>query len=214
MNYWNCLDGYYIFKCIYGLNKIIEQKRREKKQSKLEKKRMINAYGYQYYLRDKTWNRVKNKKRRESFDLWRYRLALYGFTVDGYDTKYNAQHFAEPNVDAFTSPEEMTIDSNAEEYEMNNIWNKIVKDYKDDPRDVLTAGGRKYFYVYAEGNEVFIESGRTHSNASKISSRRRLDKESLDVVYNKYKTGARPKNLQDDTFNSVYWLGIFSDLGL
>lgn len=97
---------------------------------------------------------------------------------------------------------------------MTSIWIKVLKSYEKAPRDVLTHGGRKYFYVYAEKGDVYVESGRMHKNASKISVRRRLDKENLEEIYENYVEGAKPSEILDITYNSVYWFGIFRDLGL
>lgn len=97
---------------------------------------------------------------------------------------------------------------------MKDIWNLIVKSYYANPRDVLTFGGRKYFYVYVEHGEVYLESGRNHSNSSDITSRRKLDKENLLTIYIEYKSGAKPNDILNITYNSVYWFGIFKDLKL
>ena len=97
---------------------------------------------------------------------------------------------------------------------MINVWNEIVTSYSKNPRDVLTFGKRKYFYVYEKDGDVYIESGRNHENASEIKTRRMLDKSNLENVYEKYKSGVKPSKILDITFNSVYWFGIFRDLGL
>ena len=97
---------------------------------------------------------------------------------------------------------------------MKEIWNLIKNSYSVDPRDVLTYGEKKYFYVYTEGDKVYLESGRNHHNASNISTRRALDKENLNDIYNAYKTEVKSNNIKKITFNSVYWFGIFRDLKL
>lgn len=98
--------------------------------------------------------------------------------------------------------------------ETEKIWNEIIASYSEQPRDVLTAGKRKYFYVYTQENDVYIESGRNHKNASEISSPRLLDKEELSIIYNKYIDGEKASDIKDITWNSVYWFGIFADLKL
>ncbi|MBE6749404.1 MAG: hypothetical protein E7557_09295 [Ruminococcaceae bacterium] len=97
---------------------------------------------------------------------------------------------------------------------MTNIWELIVNSYSENPRDVLTSGGKVYFYVYVEDGKVFLESGRNHANKSKITGRRQLDESNLTTIYNEYKSGAKPSDLLNITFNSVYWFGIFKDLEL
>lgn len=97
---------------------------------------------------------------------------------------------------------------------MTHIWNKILDSYSKNPRDILTFGKRKYFYVYTEKDDIYIESGREHINASKITVRRKLDKENLEFIYSKYKAGSKPSEVLDITYNSVYWFGIFYDLKL
>ena len=49
---------------------------------------------------------------------------------------------------------------------MNEIWDLIKNSYLVNPRDVLTYGGRKYFYVYTQDDKVYLESGRNHPNGS------------------------------------------------
>ena len=101
-----------------------------------------------------------------------------------------------------------------ENKDMTHIWNKILDSYSKNPRDILTFGKRKYFYVYTEKDDIYIESGREHINSSKITVRRKLDKENLEFIYSKYKAGSKPSEVLDITYNSVYWFGIFYDLKL
>ena len=63
-----------------------------------------------------------------------------------------------------------------------------------------------------QDDKVYLESGRNHPNGSNISSTRTLDKENLSAVFEKYKSGSKPSNVTEITFNSVYWFGIFRDL--
>ena len=75
-------------------------------------------------------------------------------------------------------------------------------------------GGRKYFYVYSQGDNVYLENGRNHPSGSNISSTRTLDKKNLNAVFEEYKSGSKPSDVTKITFNSVYWFGIFKDLKL
>ena len=210
----NCAERYYIYKWICPADQLSAERKLKKTRKKSEKKRMIAMYGYEYYLRDRTWQSIKNQKRRETFDQWRYRLALYNFTIDGFDTKYNQQHYAKPLVHEYRFGPETNSDSIGEKKEMTHIWNEILNSFSKKPRDVLTFGKRKYFYVYTEGTDVYLESGREHKNASEIKGRRQLDKNNLQVVYEQYKLGSKPSEVADVTYNSVYWMGIFRDLDL
>ena len=214
-NYFGkCVDRYFAYKWFRRADQAFERRKAEKIRRKGEKARMIATYGYQYYLRDKTWHSIKNQKKRESFDFWQYRLALYGFTVDGFDTKYSQQHYSKPLVHTYRFFSEKEITTKGEAPEMTDVWNKILSSYSENPRDVLTFGKRKYFYVYVEKGDVYIERGREHENASAISVRRPLDKKNLEVIYEKYKTNVKAGKIIDITFHSVYWFGIFRDLNL
>jgi len=95
MNYW-C--NYYIYKWAKEGDEANERKRAEKSLKKTRKKHMISQYGYDYYLRDKIWEKIKNQKKKETYESWKRRLAIYGFTVQGFDTIRNEQHFGKPLV--------------------------------------------------------------------------------------------------------------------
>ena len=97
---------------------------------------------------------------------------------------------------------------------MQDLWMQIKSAYREQPRDVLTFGKRKYFYVYTEGDEVYLESGKNHENASVIKGRRVLDKANLEAIYAAYRAGCGAGEVTDITFHSTYWFGIFLDLGL
>ena len=57
---------------------------------------------------------------------------------------------------------------------MKDIWDLIKSSFSVNPRNVLTYGGRKYFYVYTDGNNVHLESGHNYPNGSNISTPRTL----------------------------------------
>lgn len=204
---------YYIYKWLREADKISEKKKADKLRRKNEKKRLIDTYGYLYYLRDKTWNTIKNQKKKETFENWQHRLSLYCFTIDGYDTKYKHQHYSKPFVHEYNFDYKVEERKELEESHMT-IWNIIVESFLETPRDVLTYGRRKYFYVYVENDDVYIESGREHKNISNIKVRRKLDSQNFDEVYEKYKSGAKPSEILNITYNSAYWFGIFRELNL
>lgn len=74
------------------------RKKAEKKRAKAEKRRIIAAYGYDYYLKDNTWKKIKDQKRNESYDMWKRRLGIFGFGIDGVELKTGRPHTAKPLV--------------------------------------------------------------------------------------------------------------------
>lgn len=75
-----------------------EEKRAYKAKKKEVKRRIIAEHGRTYYLRDKTWFNVKDQRPDEDYAAWQKRLAFYGFTTDGVDSKNGKQHPAQPLV--------------------------------------------------------------------------------------------------------------------
>lgn len=74
------------------------RKKAEKQRAKAEKKRIIAEYGYDYYLKDNTWKKIKDQKKNESHEMWKRRLGLYGFGIDGVELKTGRPHAAKPHV--------------------------------------------------------------------------------------------------------------------
>ena len=104
---------------------------------------------------------------------------------------------------------------------MINVYEIIFKEFKDNPRDVITMpknGVGKWFYVYVKKESVYIEGGKIHNNISKISSARRLNpeeaEEMLDLYHRRCKGESVSQIAQEITVNQVYWYGIFAELGL
>ena len=90
-----------------------------KEKKKAYKKKIVEKYGYMYYLRDKTWINVKNQKEGESLEKWEARLEFYGFSKDGVDLRSGKQHFPTPLVlvyeDAYAPEEAPAEEAVAEE---------------------------------------------------------------------------------------------------
>ena len=90
-----------------------------KEKKKEYKKKIVEKYGYMYYLRDKTWINVKNQKEGESLEKWEARLEFYGFSKDGVDLRSGKQHFPTPLVlvyeDAYAPEEAPAEEAVAEE---------------------------------------------------------------------------------------------------
>lgn len=82
-----------------------------KEQKKAYKKRVVEKYGYVYYLRDITWNNVKNQREDEDRAAWEHRLHFYGFTADGVDIRSGKKHHAKPMVyeDEFETKVELEL---------------------------------------------------------------------------------------------------------
>ena len=76
----------------------VEEQNALKAKKKEYKKKIVEKYGYMYYLRDKTWINVKNQKEGETLEAWEKRLEFYGFNKEGVDLRTGKQHFATPLV--------------------------------------------------------------------------------------------------------------------
>ncbi len=176
---------------------------------------MISDYGYEYYLRDKTWERIKNQKKRETYESWKHRLALYGFTVQGFDTRRNEQHLGKPLVreyNFYDITDSFDTLGNGDNVMHNLTWEEIFESFDKNPRDVITQQHGVWFYTYTEGKCIYVEPGRYHTNCSKITTRRRLDSKNFETIYDMYLNNAPHSKVQSITHNASYWFGIFSDL--
>jgi len=212
----NCSNNYYFFNCGRGSNKALEQKKAKKSLKKSRKKYLISNYGCEYYLRDKTWERIKNQKKHETYESWKKRLSLYGFTISGYDLQRNEEHFGKPLVHEYNfedSSKYYDFSEKGDTDTMNNLtWEEILNSYTKKPRDVITLKRGLWFYVYGDGEEVYIEAGKKHCPSSKINSTRKIDKQNFEVVYKTYLSSAPRSEIADVTYNSAYWFGIFKDM--
>ncbi|MBO4982905.1 MAG: hypothetical protein J6D23_02515 [Clostridia bacterium] len=102
------------------------------------------------------------------------------------------------------------------------IWNKIVSEFKTNPRDVSTFPMKnttpKWFYVYVMSGNVYVESGRFHKNVSSIKGTRKLNNEELDEMLILHRRRKRGESVSQEatqrTVNQVYWYGIFKEIGL
>ena len=211
----NCWCNYYIYKWSREADKASERRKSEKSLKKFRKKYMISEYGYDYYLRDKTWEKIKNQKKKETYESWKRRLAIYGFTVHGFDTRKNEQHFGKPLVHEYNFYDQSAnVDILARgDNMMNNLtWEGIFKSFTDNPRDVITRKNGVWFYAYGDGENVYVEAGKNHKKCSKITMRRRLDREKFEEIFDMYVNNSPLREVREITQNSSYWFGIFSDL--
>ncbi len=211
----NCFARYYIYKWLREGDRIAERRRAERSRKKSRKKYLISTYGYEYYLRDKTWEKIKNQKKKEGYEAWKRRLAIYGFTVHGLDVKRNEQHFGKPLVHEYVFGDEtemVEISKKGVETMKKLTLEEILKSFNERPRDVITRNGGVWFYAYADDKNVYIEAGRNHTKCSRITVRRRLDIENFETVYEMYLNSTPRNEICDVTLNSSYWYGILSEL--
>lgn len=92
----------------------------------------------------------------------------------------------------------------------SNIWDLIYKYISANPGDIQTISRKIWFNAYAENENIYIESASSHAPSSRITVRRRLDKENADTVYALYKKSADWKDVAKATRNYTYWQAIFA----
>ena len=101
------------------------------------------------------------------------------------------------------------------------MWEKIIKEFKVNPRDIHTVPMRKrepkWFFVYVEDEKLYIESARYHmpkSNIKKI----KMDKNKFDCMLEIYHRRLKGEKVTGDAMKnsgtSVYWYGIFAEIKL
>ena len=99
-------------------------------------------------------------------------------------------------------------------------FNDIINEFRCNPRDVSTAPIKntisKWFYVYVQRNDVYIASGRSHTNICSISTDRRLKPSELQVMLDLYKRRKDgipvSKEATKQSVNQSYWFGIFKEM--
>ena len=99
-------------------------------------------------------------------------------------------------------------------------WQTVYESFLHDPRDVKTTPKTNrtplWFFVYAENGDLYIENAKNHSNSSKITQRRKLDKNNFAKMLELNDRRARgfsvSKEATSATVNQVYWFGIFHDI--
>ena len=142
-------------------------------------------------------------------------MAIYGFTVQGIDTRRNEQHFGKPLVHEYNFYDQTNNSNTIKKGDkiMHNLtWAEILESFSKNPRDVITQQNGVWFYTYTEEKSIYVEVGRNHINCSKITTRRRLDSENFETIYDMYLHNISRSKVRDVTLNSSYWFGIFSDL--
>ena len=101
------------------------------------------------------------------------------------------------------------------------MYKKLIEEFKCNPRDVhtvpLSHREYKWFYVFVDKNNLYIESA--HHNEPKCLVKRRLlqEKECNDIlsIYHRRLCGEKiSSEAQNCTHSQVYWYGIFAELNL
>lgn len=100
-------------------------------------------------------------------------------------------------------------------------YNDLVNNYRDTPKEIPTAPlvrrSPTWFKVYEHRGTIYIASGEAHPNASSICPDRRLNPGEFSEMLELYlmrKQGKPVSRLAKKSINSVYWFGIFNDLGI
>lgn len=101
------------------------------------------------------------------------------------------------------------------------MWNKILQDLKDNPRDIQTAplrGSGIWFYAESDGKKVIISKSKSHTPSVNITGNRTLNSaqyEKMLIIYMRRKKGEQVSGeAAQSTFNKVYWYGLFNAFGL
>ena len=202
-----------LFLLFWPIALMIRRKSRGLTLKELNKKRMISEYGYAYYLRNKTWKRIKDKREYETDESWEKRLMLYGYTKNGLHIKTGEQH------ELGTDNEKCKLDE--DKTSIRNItWSEIVASFEKRPREVSTYPLRnsasKWFHVSVKGTELCIESGKEHTCVSKIKGTRKLNSDELEDMLELYTRRMNGESISAKatrkSINQAYWYGIIREL--
>lgn len=99
------------------------------------------------------------------------------------------------------------------------MWSEIVTSFQSNPRDVKTCPlhreGR-WFYVYVQCGNIFVQNSKSHFPSCRIQDCRRLNPEECERMYDLYCRRQRGECVFQEatatTRNQVYWYGIFRDI--
>jgi hypothetical protein len=102
----------------------------------------------------------------------------------------------------------------------NNIWEKIINDLKNNPRDLQTIpiNNRigKWFYAEIKGEVITLKKSQNKKPSSKFINNHYLKKEDFDLIYPIYirrKAGEKVSNESKISFNRVYIYSILYNCG-
>lgn len=102
------------------------------------------------------------------------------------------------------------------------MWTAIVEEFSKKPRDIHTVPIQKrepkWFFVFCQKGNVYIESAHEYEPASDITGKRMMNKDEFEdmlEIYHRRCNGEQvSQEAQDRTINQVYWYGIFAELKL
>ena len=121
--------------------------------------------------------------------------------------------FSNPNTDCM-GPKNFSSCTHTD-----HMWSKIISSYQSQPRDVRTQPLQKgglWFYVWAEGNNLYVKNSMEHQPSCQIQEQRRLNPDECQAMYDLYKRRCHGEKVSQEatriTVNQVYWYGIFYDL--
>lgn len=96
---------------------------------------------------------------------------------------------------------------------MRREWNKIINDLRSNPRDLQTLptnNSRKlWFFVYTDGEKIYVEQSKDNFPSSKISSRRVLDYATFEKMHPIYLRRKKGESVSSEaskiSMNQSYW---------
>ena len=99
-------------------------------------------------------------------------------------------------------------------------YNDLVENFRNKPREISTApingSEPKWFYVYVDQNEIFIASGREHTNICSVNPDRRLKPAEFLIMLELYQRRKKGEQVSQEakrqSINQSYWFGIFKDI--
>lgn len=195
----NTYSSYYKLRTISLLLSLSIMAHKKQKQRAEYRKAIIKAHGYEHYLRDRTWHRIKERRKHETVAMWQKRLAIYGFNEYGKDLWGN---------------EENTVTNElASIKDENNVFEKIYQRLCTQPGDFMTIQKHKWFFAFAANGNIYIHSSEK-TPMCKINKTRILNKAKVDEVYRFYKQKKSIGATKDLTFNASYWFALFAAFGL
>lgn len=101
---------------------------------------------------------------------------------------------------------------------MQNKWQKIINDLKNNPRDLHTVPKTNkkhlWFYAYTDGEKIYVTNAKENTPSSKISSTRTLDFASFEKIYPIHLRREKGESVSQEatatTRNQVYWYSIIT----
>ena len=101
---------------------------------------------------------------------------------------------------------------------MQNKWQNIINDLKNNPRDLHTVPKTNkkhlWFYAYTDGKKIYVTNAKENTPSSKISSTRTLDFAGFEEIYPVHLRREKGESVSQEatatTRNQVYWYSIIT----